>query len=180
MTFLSTIETSPVFQISGFLHRLCHMHRSKITLNSGSDVVILNSKLQLKYRSRILMQLEEFLDFTWQVSQIQQELVSFTNPHINQLVNNHRSIKHGVKGFDFCFNFTDDIQQVFCVSFHSKLQTLLTVAQGLRSGHQTELLSDQPKKLEPIGFCDSSRRNLGTYQVLNLAVARELLLQDVE
>ena len=150
MTFLSTIETSPVFQIACFLHRLCNMHRSKITLNSGSDVIILNSKLQLKHRSRILMQLEKFLDFTWQVSQIQQKLVSFTNPHITQLVNNHRSIKHGMKGFDLCFNFTDDIQQVLCASFHSKLQALLTVAQGFRPGHQRELLPNQPKKLKPI------------------------------
>ena len=56
-------------------------------LELGFGCSNLELQASVKYRSRILMQLEEFLDFTWQISQVQQELVSFTNPHITQLVN---------------------------------------------------------------------------------------------
>ena len=68
---------------------------------------------------------------------------------------------------------------MFC-SLHTELQTHFSVTQGFRPGHQRELLSNQPKKLEPIGFCDSCCRNPRSDKILYLAVAHELLLKDVE
>ena len=81
-------EASPVFQISCLLHRLCNMHRSKISLDPGSDVIILNPNLDLIHRSGILMQLEKFLNFARQISHVQQKLISFTDSDISKLPNN--------------------------------------------------------------------------------------------
>ena len=39
------------------------MHSSKISLDSGSHIIILNPKLDLIHRSGILMQLKKFLNF---------------------------------------------------------------------------------------------------------------------
>ena len=44
---LSTVEACLVLDIR-LPHRLCHMNRTPVTLNSGSDIIILNSWLRVK------------------------------------------------------------------------------------------------------------------------------------
>ena len=170
MTFLSTIEASFVFQISCLLHRLCNMHSSKISLDPSPDIIILNSKLDLIHRSGILMQLKKFLNFARQISHVQQNLISFTDSNISQLPNNDWGIQHSVKRFNLRLNFSHDVKKMINSTSHSEFQTLLTVAQGFRPGHQWKLHPDQSQKLKTVWFCDTSWRNLGSYQILNLAV----------
>ena len=68
---------------------------------------------------------------------------------------------------------------MFC-SLHTELQVHLSVTQSFHPEHQEELLSNQPKKFESVGFCDSSCRNPRSEKVFYFTVTHKLLLKDVE
>ncbi len=178
MTLLSTIEASFVFQTCCPLHRLRNMHSSKITLDSCSDIIILNSKLDLIHHNGILMQLKKFLDFVWQIPHVQQKLISFTDPNISQLPNNDWCIQHSVERFNLRLNLSHNVKNVIISTSNPEFQALFTVAQGFRPGHQWELLPDQPEELKAVGFGDTSCRNLGSYQILYFAAAHKVLLKQ--